>query len=53
MQMTILWMGYIISTRPFEDPKNNRIDVMNEMFYCISLDISFSFTELNPDDASA
>ncbi len=53
MAMSVLWMGYIISTRPFEDPKNNRLDIMNEMFYYILLDISFSFTNFNPDDNSS
>ncbi len=53
MQINLMWMGYIISTRPFEDPKNNIIDVLNEMLYYILLDASFSFTELNSDEAAA
>ena len=53
MQMTVLWMGYIVSERPFKDPWNNSQDFMNEMFYYISLDVSFSFTTINSDEVSA
>ena len=53
MQMTVLWMGYIVSTRPFKDPWNNSQDFMNEMFYYICLDVSFSFTTVNSDKVSA
>ena len=51
--MTVLWMGYIVSERPFKDPWNNSQDFMNEMFYYISLDVSFSFTTINSDEVSA
>jgi hypothetical protein len=43
-------MGYIISERPFKEPLNNRIDFMNEVFYYVSLDFSFSFTFINSDE---
>jgi hypothetical protein len=43
-------MGYIIFERPFKEPLNNRIDIMNEVFYYISLDFSFSFTFINSDE---
>jgi hypothetical protein len=53
MQMTVLWMGYIVSTRPFKDPWNNSQDFMNEMLYYICLDVSFSLTTVNSDEVSA
>jgi hypothetical protein len=48
-----MWMGYIISERPFREPSNNRIDVMNEIFYYFTLDFSFSLTFINSDDEAS
>jgi hypothetical protein len=41
--MSILWVGYIVSERPFYELTNNRIDVVNEIFYFLTLELSFSF----------
>jgi hypothetical protein len=51
--MSVLWMGYIISERPFKEPSNNRIDILNEVFYYITLDFSFSFTVINSDEEAS
>jgi hypothetical protein len=51
--MSVLWMGYIISERPFKEPSKNRIDIMNELFYYISLDFSFSFTFINSNEEAS
>jgi hypothetical protein len=46
-------MGYIISERPFKEPSKNRIDIMNELFYYITLDFSFSFTFINSNEEAS
>jgi hypothetical protein len=53
LTMSVLWMGYIISERPFKEPSNNRIDILNEVFYYITLDFSFSFTVINSDEEAS
>ena len=53
LTMSVMWMGYIISERPFREPSNNRIDVMNEIFYYFTLDFSFSLTFINSDDEAS
>ena len=53
LTMSVIWMGYIISERPFREPSNNRIDVMNEIFYYFTLDFSFSLTFINSDDEAS
>ncbi len=50
---SLLWAGYIISYKPFEDPKNNRLDLMNELFYYVALDLSLSFTMINSDNEAS
>ncbi len=50
LSMSVLWMGYIIFERPFQEPSYNRIDIINEIFYYITLDFSFSFTVINSDE---
>jgi hypothetical protein len=51
--MSVFWLGYIISERPFKEPLNNRIDIMNEIFYYVALDFSFSFTFINSDEEAS
>ncbi len=47
--MTTFWMGYSLSTRPFEDPALNKLEAINELFYNLFLFLCFTFTELLPD----
>ena len=49
MLMTTFWMGYSLSTKPFEDPVLNRMEVFNETMYNLILLLCFTFTELLPD----
>jgi hypothetical protein len=49
MYMTTLWMGYSLSTKPFEDPVLNRMEMFNETIYNLILLLCFTFTELLPD----
>ena len=53
IMMAVLQIGYIGSTRPFKDPQYNRLDVINEIFNFISLNVSFSFTTVNSNDGAA
>jgi hypothetical protein len=51
--MSVLWAGYIISSKPFENPKNNWLDFKNELFYYVALDLSFTFTVINEDNEAS
>lgn len=42
-------MGYSLSTKPFEDPFMNSLEVFNELSYNLILLLCFTFTELLPD----
>jgi hypothetical protein len=53
LTMSVLWIGYIISERPFKEPLNNRIDILNEVFYYIILDFSFCFTFINSNEEAS
>ena len=51
--MSVLWAGYVISSKPFENPKNNWLDFKNELFYYVALDLSISFTVINSDSEAS
>jgi hypothetical protein len=53
LTMSVLWAGYIISSKPFENPKNNWLDFKNELFYYVALDLSFTFTVINENDEAS
>jgi hypothetical protein len=49
MTASALWIGYIVTWSPFEKPFNNRLEVLNEFFYYVLLDLSISFTAITAD----
>lgn len=42
--MCVLWAGYAISERPFEDPELNIMEVVNNVLYWILLVFCFGLT---------
>lgn len=49
MWMTTLWMASMFTIRPYYDPTLNKLEFVNELFYNLTLFLSFTFTELLPD----
>ena len=52
MNMTIFSISNSIASKPFKDTAINRLDVMNELFYYLTLAFCFPFTHFNPDDVA-
>jgi hypothetical protein len=49
MTSSVFWIGYISESRPFNEPKFNKLEIINDIFYYILLGLSFSFTMKNID----
>jgi hypothetical protein len=47
MTSSVFWIGYISEWRPFNEPKFNKLEIINDIFYYVLLDLSFSFTLIN------
>jgi len=45
--MCAYWTGYTLAERPYEDPALNKLDVINNIVYWLTLVVCFGMTSFN------